>query len=326
MQRCPDNPIITRRDIPESAPHLTDVSAVFNPAAARVGDDILLILRVQNRGRETVLMTARSADGEHFAVDPEPITLTGFDKLGAEIYHIYDPRLTRLEDRWYVTLSLDTNSGSRVAIAQTADFRDLKFRALLGGLEARNGVLFPERIGGRYCALTRPNRVNTNAGVASGEAIHLLESHDLMTWIDRGPVMRGRPHFWDELIGPGPPPVATDQGWLLIYHGIATHFSSVNVYQAGVALFDLSDPSRLVGRSRYNILEPRETYELTGQVPNVVFPSGMVVEGAVATPDSRVAVYYGAADTVVGLAETTVSALLGACETPPAPSSRSSGM
>jgi len=133
--------------------------------------------------------------------------------------------------------------------------------------------------------------------------------------------MAGRFHYWDEFIGSGPPPVKTRRGWLHVYHGVAMHFGSANIYQAGVSLLDLGDPSKLVGRSRGNILEPREIYELAGQVPNVVFPSGMIVEEfdaeGFALPASPVKIYYGAADTVVGLAVTTVGELLDAASEPP---------
>jgi beta-1,4-mannooligosaccharide/beta-1,4-mannosyl-N-acetylglucosamine phosphorylase len=92
------------------------------------------------------------------------------------------------------------------------------------------------------------------------------------------------------------------------------HFASSNIYQAGVSLHDLNDPSIVLARSRYNILEPRELYELTGQVSNVVFPSGMIVEeydeNGFAEPDSKVLIYYGAADTVVALAATTIKELI----------------
>ena len=117
--------------------------------------------------------------------------------------------------------------------------------------------------------------------------------------------MEGRPRRWDELIGSGPPPVKTREGWLHLYHGVATHFGAANVYQAGVALHDLDEPWRVLHRGAFNILEPREPWELTGQVPNVVFPSGMIVErvdgNGFAIDDSPVRVYYGAADTVVGV-------------------------
>ncbi len=126
--------------------------------------------------------------------------------------------------------------------------------------------------------------------------------------------MQGRWRYWDELIGSGPPPVKTKEGWLHLYHGVATHFASVNIYQAGVVLLDLKDPTRVIARSRGNILEPRELYEMVGQVPNVVFPSGMIVEETdpegFAPGESSVKVYYGAADTCIGLATTTVAALL----------------
>ena len=129
--------------------------------------------------------------------------------------------------------------------------------------------------------------------------------------------MSGRLHYWDELIGSGPPPIKTAAGWLHIYHGMAMHFASP-IYQAGVVLLDSGDPSRVLARSRNNILEPRELWEMVGQVPNVVFPSGMIVEkhdtDGFAEPDSPVRVYYGAADTVVGMATCTVRELLEACD------------
>jgi predicted GH43/DUF377 family glycosyl hydrolase len=126
--------------------------------------------------------------------------------------------------------------------------------------------------------------------------------------------MRGRLHYWDELIGPGPPPLKTERGWLQIYHGIATHLSSYYLYQAGLVLLDLDNPLNIIRRSRYNILEPRELYEQVGQVPNVIFPTGLIADnvgsdGFVA-PDSTLFLYYGAADTSVCLATTTVDELL----------------
>jgi predicted GH43/DUF377 family glycosyl hydrolase len=128
--------------------------------------------------------------------------------------------------------------------------------------------------------------------------------------------MRGRWHFFDELIGAGPPPLRTREGWLLLYHGVATHFAAANVYQVGVALLDLEDPRVVLARGRENVLEPREAFEMVGQVPNVVFPTGLIpmdVDGeGFAVPESRVLLYYGAADTVVGLAESTVSELVAA--------------
>jgi predicted GH43/DUF377 family glycosyl hydrolase len=188
----------------------------------------------------------------------------------------------------------------------------------VSGPDVRNGVLFPERIGGRYVRLERPNRPVAEGEPASGSEIRLSTSDDLISWEDAGPVMDGRPAYWDERIGSGPPPVRTRAGWLHLYHGIATHFGFASIYQAGATLLDLDDPSRVIARSTRNILEPRELYEQVGQVQNVVFPSGMIVDECddegYARPKSTVRIYYGAADTVVGLATTTVQALIDACE------------
>ena len=318
MRRSPANPIITRADVPGVPPHVVDVSSVFNPGAIRVGERDFLLLRVQTRGRETVLMVAESTDGEHFRVRPYIVNIAGLDAVGQTIYHVYDPRLTRIDDTVYIMFAADTDAGCRLGTARTTDFERFELVAFGGDEETRNGVLFPERHDGRFLRLERPNRVQLAGGVTTGSEIVLAESDDLVSWRQLGPVMAGRPHYWDELIGSGPPPVKTHAGWLHIYHGVATHFASANIYQAGVVLLDLDDPRRVLARSRNNVLEPREPYELMGQVPNVVFPSGMIVDEhdsqGFAPSESSVRIYYGAADTVVALATTTISELLEACE------------
>jgi len=314
VQRCGRNPILTRDDIPDVSPLVSDVTSVFNPGAIKDGDRYLLLLRVQTRGRETVLMLAESDDGEQFTVQPRLLTIDGLDDVGERIYHIYDPRQTRIGDNIYIVFAADVDGACRLGIARTRDFQRLELVSWTGDRDTRNGVLFQEKVGGRYLRLERPNRVRLENGVTTGSEIVLAESDDLVDWRIAGPVMAGRAHSWDELIGSGPPPVKTREGWLHIYHGVATHFASANIYQAGVALLDLDDPSRVIARGRNNILEPREIYELIGQVPNVVFPSGMIVEdvddAGFARPASRVLVYYGAADTVVGLATTTIAELM----------------
>jgi beta-1,4-mannooligosaccharide/beta-1,4-mannosyl-N-acetylglucosamine phosphorylase len=159
--------------------------------------------------------------------------------------------------------------------------------------------------------LERPNRVRPAGAPPTGDQVTLLASDDLSAWETVGPVFGGRPHRWDELVGAGPPPVPTDRGWLLVYHGVATHFGAANIYQAGCLLLDRDDPTRVLARGRDNILEPRLSWELAGQVPNVVFPTGMTV-----ADDGAVRLYYGAADTCVGCGTTTLDRLLAACDGP----------
>jgi beta-1,4-mannooligosaccharide/beta-1,4-mannosyl-N-acetylglucosamine phosphorylase len=323
MQRHPGNPILTRASVPPIPPLLMDATSVFNPGAVKFGDRYLLMLRVQGRSRETFMVMAESADGVRFAVRPEVVEFKGLEKVGERIYHIYDARITRLEGAFYIMFAMDMDSGCQLGLARTEDFKDFRFLGVTSTDDVRNGVLFPEKVNGAYLRLERPNRARLEGGPTTGSAIWLAESDDLIHWKGRGPVLEGRFHYWDEYIGSGPPPVKTRLGWLHVYHGVATHFGSANIYQAGVVLLDLHDPARVIGRCRGNILEPREPYELAGQVPNVVFPSGLVVEefdrDGYALPSSPVKVYYGAADTAVGLAVTTIGELLEATAEGPIP-------
>jgi predicted GH43/DUF377 family glycosyl hydrolase len=320
MKRDNINPILTRLDIRSGHPSLRDVSSVFNPGGILYQGKILLLLRVQNRGRETILVKAVSEDGRMFTVDDKPLPIKGLDACPRRIFHIYDPRITLLEGTYHVICAIDTDKGCFLGWFTTSDFEELQFQGLVSEAEVRNGILFPQRIGGKYLRFERPNKVLLENGVTSGSTIVCSESEDLLHWQARGEVFSGRPHFWDELIGSGPPPLKTKEGWLHIYHGIATHFAGVNIYQAGVSLHDLNKPWITLARGRYNILEPRELWELTGQVPNVVFPSAAIplntdAEGFIAD-DTEILVYYGAADTCIGLAVTTVKELMEGCLAP----------
>jgi beta-1,4-mannooligosaccharide/beta-1,4-mannosyl-N-acetylglucosamine phosphorylase len=320
MNRAPGNPILTRTDVPAIPPRLVDATSVFNPGAVKAGGIVTLLLRVQARSRESFMVVAESADGFRFLVRPEIVALKGIESVRERVYHVYDARITPLEGSYYVMFAMDMDSGCQLGLARTDDLRDFEFLGITSTDDVRNGVLFPEKAGGLYLRLERPNKARLAGGPTTGSEIWLAGSDDLVRWRALGPVMSGRFHYWDEFIGSGPPPVKTRRGWLHIYHGVATHFGSANIYQAGAVLLDLADPSKVLGRTRGNILEPREPYELCGQVPNVVFPSGMVVEEldaeGFALPSSPVKVYYGAADTCVGLALTTVGELLAACDDP----------
>lgn len=310
LHRSADSPVLRPVDIPPLRPDLVDLSSVFNPGAALWRGREVLLLRVQTRGRTTVLLPAERI-GENIVVLERVVE---FPELDPQPWHVYDPRLTVIDDVLHAVMACDFEDGCRLLTARTDDFERWEVVALDAGGDRRNGVLFPERVGGRYLRLERPNTTTRAGAPPTGDAVVLAASDDLVAWREIGPVLAGRPGRWDELVGSGPPPVKTREGWLHVYHGVATHFAAANIYQAGVVLLDLDDPARVLARGAFNILEPRETYELAGQVPNVVFPSGMVVEEVdgegFALPESRVRVYYGAADTVVGLAETTVAEML----------------
>jgi beta-1,4-mannooligosaccharide/beta-1,4-mannosyl-N-acetylglucosamine phosphorylase len=314
LKRNLKNPIITRSDVPDILPHLVDVSSVFNPGAIKFNNRYILLLRVQNRGRETFILKAESKNGIDFKVDNKLVEFNGLEKIKEKIYHIYDARITGIDGEYFIMFAIDMDSGCKLGLAKTSDFDKYEFLGIVSEGDVRNGVLFPEKVNDKYLRFDRPNKVQLKGGPLSGNTIYISESDNLLNWKTIKPVMSGCLRYWDENIGSGPPPVKTKEGWLHIYHGVATHFGSSNIYQAGVALHNLNDPSIVLSRGKYNILEPRELYELTGQVPNVVFPTGIIVEDydkeGFALFDSKVLIYYGAADIVVGLAESTVRELI----------------
>lgn len=321
LKRHVNNPILTRADVPGAFPHLVDVSSVFNPGAVYFKGRHRLVLRTQARSRETFLMIADSDDGIHFTTREMPITQEHFPDIPV-VSHIYDPRLTVIEGRCYMMYAADLADRCTLGLAVTDDFEHFEFMGYTSGTypDTRNGVLFPEKVNGKYLRLERPNLPQEPGNPTSGDVITISESEDLLCWNHHGDVISGRWRFWDERIGAGPPPVKTKHGWLLIYHGVATHFSSSNIYQAGAVLSDLNDPTRVIARTRHNILEPRELYELIGQVGNVVFPSGCIPDqidsDGVVPDEATLSVYYGAADTSIGLATATVADLIDACRFP----------
>ncbi|MFA7329522.1 MAG: glycosidase [Candidatus Delongbacteria bacterium] len=315
--RTHPTPILSRGDIPAFQPDLMDVSSVFNPGALRHGDEDVLLLRVQDRGRRTHLLPARTRDGHVIRVEPRDLTPPADLLPGRVLHHVYDPRLSWLDGCCHLLAAVDLEEGCRLLLGRWPEFGELQWLGLTGADDQRNGVLFPRRLAGEALRLTRPNRPGRPGDPPSGSEIWLERSRDLLDWTPVACVARGRFHYWDELIGPGPPPVETEAGWLCVYHGVATHFAAANIYQAGVLLLDREDPARVLGRSRLNILEPRRPWECVGQVGNVVFPSGLTVDVDAAGRASLAApfrLYYGAADTCVGLAEGRLQDLLDACE------------
>ncbi|MCB1182703.1 hypothetical protein KDM41_04665 [bacterium] len=332
FHRLGHGPLLTRHDVPDVPGVAVDVSSVFNPGALRVGAVSVLMCRVQTRGRRTLTWLATNPDGLGFSFQPRPVTFRGLEGLvdpvdgrPLAVHHVYDARVTATGFGRLVVTALDTDRGCRLAVWSPAGPDDvccvglsqLSLVALTGGEDTRNGVLFPGLVGGRVLMLDRPNTARPAGGPPTGAGVRLLASDDLQNWEDLGPVFGGRPHYWDELVGAGPPPVLTEQGWLLIYHGVATHFQAANIYQAGAVLLDRDDPTKVLARTDENLLEPREEWEMVGQVPNVVFPSGLIVDGVAdgepAGPAATLQLYYGAADTCIGRATATVGEVLAAC-------------
>ena len=155
-------------------------------------------------------------------------------------------------------------------------------------------MLFPRRINGSYAMLSRPS----DTGHTPFGDIFYSESPDMVHWGRHRFVMAPKPWTWQSTkVGAGPIPIETEEGWLLIYHGVLTSCNGF-VYSMGAALLDLDQPWKVMYRSAPYLMSPQTHYENVGDVPNVVFPCAALVDA----PTGRVAIYYGAADTVTGLA------------------------
>jgi beta-1,4-mannooligosaccharide/beta-1,4-mannosyl-N-acetylglucosamine phosphorylase len=298
LWRSSRNPIIPRDLLPQS-------NSIFNSAVVPVGDGFAGVFRVDDRMRTMNLHAGRSADGVTWTIEPEPIVFRPADRRVAELdapfEHAYDPRVTWLEDRYYVTWC-NGYHGPTIGVGYTHDFDT--FHQLDNAFLPfnRNGVLFPRRIGDRYAMLSRPS---DNGHTPFGD-IFYSESPDLIHWGRHRHVMAPQPWTWGSTkVGAGPTPIETSEGWLLVYHGVLTSANGF-VYSMGAALLDRDEPWRVIARGRDYLLSPQALYEQVGDVPNVVFPCAALVDA----DRDRVTIYYGGADTVVCMAHGHLSEIV----------------
>jgi beta-1,4-mannooligosaccharide/beta-1,4-mannosyl-N-acetylglucosamine phosphorylase len=290
LWRSSRNPIIPRDLIARS-------NSIFNSAVVPFGDSFAGVFRVDDTTRVMDVHAGFSQDGVNWKLDEATIKWEPTDDRVREIQetfvHAYDPRVTWLEDRYYVTWC-NGYHGPTIGVGYTYDFK--KFYQLDNAFLPfnRNGVLFPRRVNGMYQMLSRPS---DNGHTPFGD-IYLSESPDLIHWGRHRHVMTTKPYTWESTkVGAGPTPIETPEGWLLFYHGVLTSCNGF-VYSFGAALLDLDQPWKVIARSRDYLISPQKQYEQVGDVQNVTFPCAALVDG----PTGRVTIYYGAADTVTCLA------------------------
>jgi len=295
LHRWEGNPAITVEDVPFRA------NTVFNgtPMVTENGE-ILLLLRVEGQQGYSVFALARSKDGLHFEVDPQPVMLPAREGPYAkyESKGIEDPRATFLEGSWYVVYTAAGDWGPRIVLARTENFIDYQRLGIISEPGNKDGLLFPRKISGRYARFDRP------IGRGRG-SIWVSYSKDLLHWGDHQVVIMPRGGFWDDYrIGASVPPIETEEGWLEIYHGVKMT-SAGPIYRIGTVLLDLEDPSKVIKRSDAPVLSPREYYERIGDVGNVCFACGAVIDDS-----GKMKIYYGAADTSICVATTTLGELM----------------
>jgi predicted GH43/DUF377 family glycosyl hydrolase len=298
FQRYRGNPLLS----PNRWPYA--VNAVMNAGATQVDGATVLLCRVEDRRGISHLTVASSQNGiSNWVVDETPLLAPDPDKP-YESWGLEDARITWVEEleSWVIAYTSFGPGGPGLSLATTKDFRAVERLGMVRAPEDKNGGLLPRRINGDFVLLHRPVTALTHRS-----DIWLSRSQDLHSWAPPEPVMAARPGgWWDSArIGIGPPPIETAEGWLLIYHGVRVTVAGA-LYRAGLALLDLEEPTRVLRRCSEWVLGPREEYELMGDVPGVVFPCGLIHRA----DSDELRLYYGAADSCIGLATASLSEVL----------------
>lgn len=300
LKRHPENPILKPTDWPYAA------NAVFNPGAVRLRDtqEVLLLVRVEGRRGHSHLCAAKSVDGVHdWVLDIEPTLKAERDLRPEEFWGVEDPRITWIPEfnTYAVVYTVYSQGGPGVALALTHDFRSFEHYGMVLPPEDKDAALFPRRFGGHWAMIHRP------VPASGGAHIWISFSPDLRHWGSHKVLMHAREGGWWDAhkIGLSPPPIETPRGWLLLYHGVRMTAAGC-LYRVGLALLDLENPVKVIGRGDEWIFGPLEPYERVGDVADVVFPCGTVV----GDDGDTLYVYYGGADTCVCLATASIKELL----------------
>jgi predicted GH43/DUF377 family glycosyl hydrolase len=273
-----------------------EAAGVFNPAVIRDGDRYVMLYRAQDAKGTSRLGMASGHDGVHFTREPDPVLVpeAAYERDGG----VEDPRLVKIGPTFYLTYTAYDGKDAQLALAASTDLRRWE---RLGVIMPANkgrwnvkwtkaGAILAEPVGGRHWMYYMAD------AQAGSDQMGVAWSEDLRHWTEAldAPVLARRPGMFDSrVVEPGPPPMMTADGILLVYNGADDRL----VYRTGWVLFDRSDPTRVLARSDRPIFQPERGWELAGQVPNVVFVEGLVRDGP------RWLFYYGGADKHVGVAE-----------------------
>lgn len=336
IKRCKENPIITAAMVKPSRPDF-EVEYTVNPGVTEYNGETIMLVRVAEKVKNSdenavcvptaegimkvekglpgydysdsriirtpdgILLTtmshfriARSRDGVSFTVDEKP-ALWAEGRL--ERYGIEDPRITKIEDTYCIAYAAISDMGIFPCLATTKDFVTFEKKGPIFPSTNKDVVFFPEKVDGMYLALIRPMPA---PGWGTYD-IWLAKSPDLIHWGEYAHILSPGPYEWNGgHIGGSLPPIKTEKGWLAVCHASSTK----DVYSMSAVLLDLKDPTKLLATTKEPVMVPEEPYEKEGFFGNVIFPSGGVCDG------NHLRIYYGAADTTVCMAETTIEYLL----------------
>ncbi len=292
LVRSPKNPIL------KTTAHSWEDRQVYNAAVAEYQGKLHLIYRAQGKNGISRLGIANLSKPDEVA-ERKPYPIFEPDPNSEyETYGVEDPRVSKIDDIYYLVYVASSSYPPaiigekvfrikdwrvRVSLTTTTNFSSYnRYGVIISHIDSKDAALFPEKIDGSYVLLHRVL-----------PKVRIAVANDLRHFKERGPVFEQRKGMWDNnKVGVGAPPLKTPYGWILFYHGADNNLT----YRLGIALLDLHDPSIIIARAEDPVLEPEESYEKNGFVPNVVFTCG------VAEDKNEYFVYYGAADSSVCLA------------------------
>jgi predicted GH43/DUF377 family glycosyl hydrolase len=316
MHRYEGNPIITAEDFPVPA------ESVFNCGQTMFeGKTVLLIAAIYKEpinGNATGIHVAMSTDGVNFEINKEPLCSSRkwVDLSGDYDCWVIDPRVTKIDDTYYIVRPAQVKPGDNLDIGPAAilettkDFKTVEFVDCIALPINRVPCIFPEKINGMYVRLDRPYsvvRVHEPSDAKDDKLVHgmwISYSPDLVYWGHHRPILYPPLSFANYKVGPTPP-IKTKDGWLEIIHGVYLE-NHEWCYSIGAMLLDLEDPSKVISVLDHWILTPTENYELYGRSDNTVFTCGAIADEETDT----IRIYYGAADERIGLATGKLSELL----------------
>jgi predicted GH43/DUF377 family glycosyl hydrolase len=292
VYRWEDNPLISIGDLDFKC------SDIHNAGAVSFNDDILLLVTIEHLSGQRSIHLARPDTDRYYQVDQNPFLGPSAESKYEqhESHGVLDARVTFLEGTYYIVYNALGEHGYRLALARTEDFNSVRRLGLISEPDTKAGALFPAKIKGRYARLERP---------CCGNSIWVTYSDDLVYWGSSELVISPREGFWDaDRIGVGAPPIEIDQGWLVLYYG-AKDTSAGPIYRIGTVILDKQEPTCVIGRANIPILSPRRSYERIGDVPNVVFPTGAVIDN-----DGYLDIFYGASNSCICVGTTTVEEII----------------
>jgi len=298
IKKYKKNPIITKDDVPFK------VNSIFNPGAVKYEGKYLLLCRVEMPNGRSSLVLAESINGYDFKVAGKPC-LTPEDHKECYKYvqwGIEDPRITRVGNTFYLTYTGYSKYQPLVILAETKNFKNFIIHGPITEPSNKDCAIFPEKIDGYFWKVDRPSAAIRND-------IWISKSLDLTHWGGYRCLMEPEEGTWESpKIGNSSPPIKTEEGWLMLYHGVRGSGNSL-IYKLGVMLLETEEPWVVKSKSREPIISPEFDYERVGDVGNVTFSNGWIIE-----KDGEVRIYYSGADINICVATTSISYLLSKCK------------